>query len=65
MDATDKPITDRMKEPSTYVGILATLGGVLAVALGKPTLADPTFWAGATAFISGLVNIFTKERKPK
>lgn len=56
------PIKDRAKEPSTWIGVLAVIvGGFLGSK--HPELNDPTFWGSVTAVVSGLLNIFMKEKK--
>lgn len=67
-ESKKKPVTEfvshRAQELSTYAGLAAVvLGGLFGAQ--HPTLNDPGFYAAATAVLSGLVNIFTKERKAK
>lgn len=58
----DNPITGRAKEPSTWVGVIAIIAGIF---LGSrhPEVNDPTFWGSVTATISGIWNIFMREKK--
>ena len=65
MDPTDQPVSGRVKEPSSWIGTAAVLGSIAAVYLGKPTLADPAFWASVAGVVSGVTNILVRERKPK
>jgi hypothetical protein len=62
MNATDRPITDRAKEPSTYVGIFAVIAGIF-FGTKHPEINDPTFWGAVTATISGIFNILMREKK--
>lgn len=60
--SNNNPVTDRAKEPSTWVGLLAVFAGIF-FGTKHPEVNDPTFWGAVTATVSGIFNIFMREKK--
>jgi hypothetical protein len=56
-------LTDRAKEPSSWLGAAVILGGTIGAAVGKPQLGDPVLWASVLNVISGIGLILTPQMR--
>ena len=58
-------LTERAKEPSTWLGLFVLLGTGIGAAVGKPQLADPLFWQSVLTIAGGLGLIAMPQKNGK
>jgi len=65
MGPISKPIVERAKEPSSWLGAATLIGAAAGAIFGKPTLGDPVFWGSLLNVVAGIGLILTPHAKKK